>query len=80
MMLNALRAELQSVDAGSAAQHRAYKMAPPDLLLSLTILESVIHQTLLAEGKVAGLRSRTPPRTPQKIKKNGNNGMGQTGR
>jgi len=50
------------VDAGSAAQHRAYKVPHYDLILILAVLESLIHQTVLAGEKVAGMRQRTPAR------------------
>ncbi len=50
------------VDAGSAAQHRAHKVAHHDLILILAILESLIHQTILADAKAADLRKRTPQR------------------
>jgi len=50
------------VDAGSAAQHRAYKVPHYDLILIFSVLESLIHQTVLAEEKVEGMRQRTPAR------------------
>lgn len=50
------------VDAGSAAQHRAHKAAHDDLKLILDVLESLIHQTVLADAKVDSLRDRTPQR------------------
>jgi Domain of unknown function (DUF4145) len=50
------------VDAGSAAQHRAYEVPHFDLILILAVLESLIHQTILAGEKVADMRRRTPAR------------------
>jgi hypothetical protein len=50
------------VDAGSAAQHWAYKVPHYDLILILSVLESLIHQTVLAGEKVARMRQRTPAR------------------
>lgn len=50
------------VDAGSAAQHRAHRVTHYDLKLILVILESLIHQTVLANAKAASLRKRTPQR------------------
>lgn len=56
------------IDAGSAAQHRAHKLAHYELDLILVILESVIHQTTLATEKTEALRLRTPQR-PAKVRR-----------